>query len=78
MQEPFSLLAPLPPAASLFAFSTMPGVFLLALALAAVFSAVLAYHWVRYGKNIINMKSVGTIYLAGVLFSLGMMFFGMQ
>jgi len=61
-----------------FIYSLLPGIFFVALLIAAIFSAIFFYHWVRYGKHIMSVRFVGAIYLAGLLLCFGMMFAGMQ
>lgn len=61
-----------------FIYSLLPGIFFVALLIAAIFSSIFFYHWVRYGKHIMSVRFVGTIYLGGLLLCFGMMFAGMQ
>ena len=57
--------------------SFLSGIFFVAILLAVIFSAILLYHWIRYGKHAINMSFVVTAYFAGVVVFLGMMLSGL-
>ncbi len=54
----------------------LSGIFFVALILTVIFSAILIYHWVRYGKHVLHTRVVISIYLVGVLLFLSMMRLG--
>lgn len=41
-------------------------------------TAILLYHWMSYGKNIMAVRVVALVYLIGIALFLGMMFAGIS
>lgn len=56
--------------------SILSGIFFVVIVLLIVFSAVLLYHWIRYGKHIMNTGLVVTVYFVGIALFLSMMALG--
>ena len=48
-------------------------IFFVALALTIIFSAILLYHWIRYGKHTLHTRLIISIYIAGIIIFLSIM-----
>ncbi|MEK7065772.1 MAG: hypothetical protein AAB938_00270 [Patescibacteria group bacterium] len=66
------------PALSFPTSSFLSLVFLFALLMSFIMSAVLLYHWMSYGKNIMAVRVVASVYFIGVAIFLGMMLAGVS